>query len=470
MARSLSDIMTSFLTFLRRRQPSLELGEGTPENDLFIRAPAIELSRLNDRIEIVSGEQSIETASDEGADRIAANFTMLRKGSSRSRVTLRLFRSLAPDSTISVPTNSLVSTAPATGITPVQFRTIESGTMFANLGAVYLNPVTGKYEITVEAEAVIPGREGNVGGNTINAFVAPISGFDGVYNPSAGAGGVDRESTTSLTGRVSRSLAGSNVGTSDGYYQLIAKQDGVSDVGIVGNGESLRDSLGAIDIVVKGKKSTTVEEAFTPLDPLNPQDYTPRKQPIITDGSPSLFDSNNGGLTKDTNWEFVTDNTTLAGSVRAVDKVRFLTLPTEELGTLTLAYQYNSLIETLQSLVDLPQNKVHNTNVLVLWAEEIPVDITMNIRVLPGFDSTTVSTAVVNVVSQALADYGIGEEVQQSDIVQIVVNTPGVDSVQIPFGTFQSADGEIVRNSLGDLEIPPRSYAVAGTITVNPIS
>lgn len=464
MARTLADIIGSFISFLRSRQPGVELTEGTPEHDLMIRAPAIEHERFYNRLDQVSREQSIETASDEGMDKIASNFTLLRKGAARTKGSVTMFRTNPTSTNITVPIGTLVSTATNLGATPVQFRTVQEVTMFGSIGGSYLNPVTGKYEISVQVEAVVPGRDANVGSNTINTFTSAITGFDGVYNTFAMSGGTDRESTPSLASRISKALAGSNIGTSDGYFELISDTEEVLDVLVVGNGGSPRDELGAIDIVVKGTKTRSYEETFTPISSSTPSDFVLTKQPIDLTATKSLTDSNLGPLSYGTHWTIISDTTILGGSVRGEDKVHFLT---GSVGTLTIQYGYNGLIEDLQAIVDKPSNTVHNTSVLVLQGTQIPIDIAMNIKVLSGYDSVQVAIDVENNLVDALSDYTIGQQVQQADITRIVLNVPGVDDMQLPLTTFQSSDGSIVRNAFGDLDIPNRSYATQfGTITV----
>jgi hypothetical protein len=64
----------------------------------------------------------------------------------------------------------------------------------------------------------------------------------------------------------------------------------------------------------------------------------------------------------------------------------------------------------------------------------------------------------------------IGEQVQQSDVVGIIINTPGVDDVQLPLTRFQSSTTSTVavyQNSFGDLDIPSKGYATSGTFVLN---
>jgi len=473
MSRNQTDIITAFDDFFRVRQPSLELTEGTPEHDLFIRAPAIEFEKFYNRAFQISMEQSLETASDEGIDILASNFSTLRKGPTSARVTLRVFRRTVPTTTVEIPVGTVVSTIPNKGAVSVQFRTTESVVMYASLAASYLNTVTGLYELTVHAESIVPGRDGIVGANTITSFVTPITGIDGVYNAVASSGGMDRESTLSLAVRLSRSLAGSNLGTSDGYLLLMVSQDGVEDALVVGNGDSLRDQLGAVDIYVKGKKSASFTDTFVIVQGTVAFNLTPAKQPIIIDGAATLTDSVLGVLTPVTGWEFVRDVSIVGGSIKAEDVCRVLaTYPTPgNISTLVLTYEYNQLIEELQATINKSYNHIHNSNVLVLWAKEIAINISLNIKVLTdkGFAFSDVQTAVNDAVTSFLSDYKIAQEVQQADIARVILNTPGVDDVQLPFTTFQSSDGTVTRNSFGNLTIPIRSYATAGTITITPI-
>ena len=104
---------------------------------------------------------------------------------------------------------------------------------------------------------------------------------------------------------------------------------------------------------------------------------------------------------------------------------------------------------------------------MVKWAQELPININMNMKVIEGFDSTVVSDAVTTEIALFLSSSSIGQELQQADVARIALNVAGVDDIQLPFTLFQSSDGSVVPNTFGNLVIPSYAYALAGTIIVN---
>jgi len=107
--------------------------------------------------------------------------------------------------------------------------------------------------------------------------------------------------------------------------------------------------------------------------------------------------------------------------------------------------------------------------VLVKWATEIPVDLTITIKVLPGYDQNTVITNIQQAIALFFSELNIGEEIQQADVAREILNVNGVDDLLLPFNTFKSHDNIITPNSFNNLVIPFNSYIVANIITINVI-
>jgi len=475
MGRTAADVIAGMIARLQQRQPTVELTEGTPEHDVMVRSPAIEFQTLYDQQDQISAEQALATASQNGLQIIGSNFSVSQRGAARSQVTVNFFMNTAPTSVVTIPIGTIVSTQTGSGITPVQFQTVQEIDVFPALASSYLNPSTGKYEVPVLASAITGGVSGNVGAGTITAIVGSVSGIDGVYNPASAVGGLDAETIDQYAGRLAQALAGNNVGTSDGYYMLVSAVDGVAAVLIVGNGLSPRDTLGAVDIVIKGTTINTYTDIYTPLVPAAPSDFVLTQQPVVGDGPISVVDSVLGPLTQNTHWSLVKDTSTIAGSVIGNDVIHF-TPPfpgSSPLSSVTISYQFNQLITILQSLLNTAENDTENTSVLAIWGTEVPIDISANIKVTPGFDSSptgVVVQAVQTALTQYLDSLSIGASVDQSLIIATIRNTPGVADAQIPLATFQSSDSTIQPDSFGNLDIATTKYATPGTITVTPVA
>jgi hypothetical protein len=234
---------------------------------------------------------------------------------------------------------------------------------------------------------------------------------------------------------------------------------------VIGQGATGRAEIGAVDIYVKGKEYRDYQDEFS--DPFGPYpDFVFTKQPVIT-GSISSILSSGGGLLPSIASSFVKDVGAYGGSIMAQDKLHWNTgVPTTS-GSIIVSYQYNGLIEDLQSLLKTDNENTLNSQTLIKWATEEPIDVTLSIRLLPGFTNDDVNPFVVSALTMLLDGYGIGQEVQQSDIIREVLNTPGVDDVLVPLTLLQSHDGSITLDIFQNLNIPQTAYASAGTIIVN---
>jgi len=465
MARNFLTIVQAFKDFIRSKNSKAELSEGTFTKDIVIDAPAKEFELLYTRTDQVSNEQSISTASEVGLEKTLLNFSKVVRGARRSRTTVRFFKNQAPSSNITIPAGTLVSTLLSDTSNAVQFRTVQSITMIAALALSYLNSTTGKYEIAVDVEAVNGGANSNVGAGTITVINGSISGIDGVYNPFSATGGQDKETATQMQSRLSTALSGTALGSKSGFLSFIIEQDSVEDVLVVGKGATGRGDIGAVDIYVKGKLFRNFADEFS--DPFSPYpDFIFTKQPVIAASVTSVLSSVNGALPT-SGWSVSKDVGAYGGSTIAQDKLHWITAVPNTSGSIVVNYQYNGIVEDLQSLLSKDNQDVVNSNTLLKWATEIPISITVAIRILQGFTGSDVTSLVSSAINTFLTNKGIGEAVNQSDVIREILNTVGVDDVLVPLTTFQSQDSTILQDSNNNLIIPQHAYASAGTITVN---
>lgn len=464
MARDFLTIVQGFKNYIRGKNSKIEISEGTFTKDVVIDAPSKEFENLYVRVDQVSNDQSISTASEVGLEAIARNFSKVKKGARRARGLARFYSNTIPTSNLVIPAGTTVATVLSDVTTAVQFRTTQTVTMYSAQAISYYNTTTTKYEISVEIEASSGGESGNVGAGTIVVMNGTISGINGVYNPFATTGGLPEETSQQLGARLSSALAGVAIGTKAGITSFILEQDAVEEVLVVGGGDTGRADIGAVDIYVKGKLYRNFKDEFS--DPYSPYpSFVFSKQPVISGTLTSLLSSISGTLPS-ASWTFSKDVGAYGGSFLAQDAIQWLSNVPTASGSIIANYQYNGLIEDLQSILGRDNQDILNSDTLVKWATEVPVDITVRIRILDGFVGTDVSTLVINAVAAFLNLSSVGAEVQQADVAREILNVTGVDDAFLPFDVFQSTDGSIVRNSFNNLTIPSKAYASAGTITV----
>jgi uncharacterized phage protein gp47/JayE len=465
MARSFTDIVNSMIAFITNANPTIDTSEGTPVNDIVISAPAAEMANLYQTSENVSLAQSPLTANDDDLVKRAYDLNLVQKQARSARGSITFFSRTLPVSDVLIPVGSAVSTSAALTTASLSFITTRAVTMYAVLGANYLNPNTGVYEISTDIQAVTAGTAGNAGANTINTVTNPLSGIDGCYNASTVEDGEDVESSASLAARISTRISGNVLGTEDGILEVVLAQEGVDAATVIAHGQTGRDAFGAIDVYVKGTTTRFQQDTFNyGLSPTPNLLLT--RQPVLLSGVTAVLSSVSGSVST-TQWSLVKDTGTYGGSILALDSVNWTAPFYDSNDTLTVQYSYNGLVEDLQNLFTQTNVDPLNTSLLIKWAIQTPINITANISIAPGFDSTSVINQAQIDINTYLGTLSIGDPIIQSDIAGIIINEPGVTDVQLPFATFQSADNSIFPDSIGNLILPSYAYPSGGTITFN---
>jgi len=464
-------IVKSMLERLRKSRPNVDTSVGTFTRDVVIDSPAHELEALYIDLNRTSKAQSPDLAVATDLEQLGRNYQLRRKGPVKATGTVTFYSIDAPSSTITISQGTtLAAKALPDGSAP-QYTTIQTVT----LSASDFNPDTGRYEVDCQVRAVVAGTDANVGPGAISGILNPIAGVAGVYNFNAITSGSDFEALSTYRQRIKSALVGNNVGTLSGYYQTVIRNSNVLDakVAAVGSGvEALRrGDVGAVDIYVRGLVSTQAPTETYVVPSSTPYEYVTSKQPIdiLASAGFTLVGSITGTLTEGTHYSIVKGESKFAGSIRGQDKFVFKSGKVTPGESISITYSYNSLIESLQSYMEGDTRKVLGADLLVKSAKPRQIDIECTIRLLSGYNSSSVISAVETTLSNSLNSYTIGEEVQQSDILAVIANTTGVDDVTVPLDTFEESatTGTLTQNASGNIIIPADSYAVAGNIVVN---
>lgn len=462
--KTVQAIIASMKTFIRGKNASIDLSEGSIVNDIVISAPSQEIGKLYEEVQIASEGQSLLTASDSATESLAANVSLLRKSSRNAVGTVIFFSRNAPVADIVIEAGTLIST---TGDSPIQFVVTTTTYMYALLSASYLNTSTGVYEVQVPIEAVSSGISGVVGPQTITKIVTSITGIDGCYNTSSTAGGVDVESTGNLKIRTAAKARGNTLGVLDGYLSEALAYPGVEDAIVFGGVSTGREDLGPVDIYVRGKIITPAQDTFLAYS--STADLVLTKQPVIDTSAISMFASS-GGLVDPSYYTFVKDTNAYAGSISGQDKISWNSVLLPASGSVLVNYSYNSLIYDMQNYFSNPARQVQNESLLVKWASELSIDITMSIKVTPGYDSAAVSSEITTQIAEFFSGLTIGSLIKQSDISELILAVPGVDDLRLPLETFQSSDESLTPDTFNNLQLPNKAYAVLGNLVINVIS
>lgn len=368
-------------------------------------------------------------------DNIIFNEGMTSTGDSFASTTLVFERSAAPASDIPVQRGYPVATVvdETTGIT-ITFVATEETVMRAASASSYFNLETQRYELSVPVSCVISGETGNVGVGRITRPLRPLAGFSSVTNRVAATGGRDVESNQRKIDRYLIAVIGREISTSNGAKKVILDDNPeVAQVLIVsGTSELLTradETAGAVDAYLRGAESTEITE--------NPR-FLGAGQLIKISTPPIVTVTNVRDLStgttfvEGTDFDVVYDETGVASSARAVEGIRFrFTGAAPTIGNpVTVTYTYNSLVRRLQSAFST--DDVHGRDLLFKAATEVPIVHSALLRVLPGFNRTTVRNAVrAAVLALINTSTELGADIEISDIQGVVRAISGVDNYKI---------------------------------------
>jgi uncharacterized phage protein gp47/JayE len=295
--RSVNEIILSLLDFFQLAQPNLDTKPGTVARDLFVDAPASQLSLLYDELSGVSSKQSLRLVVGSDLDRLSTNYGLTRKQSTPSSGTALLtFSSIT--ATININAGAIVVANNGTSfgvvngiaVTPsaINFYRSVASKFSAQLAFA---GITDTLAVQVTVTATSPGTIGNIGSFALNTTNIP--GVSNVTNVNAFNGGTDQETDAAFRNRVLATFSGSSVGTALGYLNVALGTTGVNDAYVVQPGDPLmtRDgsivntingvptvvsegSGGKVDIVVLGSTLVNNSDTFIYQDKSNNNDPT----------------------------------------------------------------------------------------------------------------------------------------------------------------------------------------------------
>jgi uncharacterized phage protein gp47/JayE len=478
MARSIQTIIDSMISSLRKRNGDVDVKSGQLVRDIVIEVPAEQMSDLYSGLDTVAQAQSISTASSTDLDNLASNLGVARKQGTRARGSVTFSTSVRPTVDIIIPAGAVVGTVTTSTSGTISFQITTTTIMYASLADTYFDPTDGLYKISAPIEALFVGAAGNVGAGTINQINTPIQGITQVTNPDATAGGTDLESDTDFAARIPLEFTGNDLGTKDGYKKIVLRQENIEDALVITGGDPLmqRDlGLGGkIDIYLLESSSPTevTHEQYTFHTAENPvalthQPVTDRiTQPIVQVTKLTL-----GGevVIDPTNYVLVRDTSLVAGSARAQDKINFL--PGAGLidgDTIYITYNYDKIVQDIQTLLEEDIYHLPTADVLSRRSTRVLINITASIKIVTGgvFDDGAgggVKNAVITTLTNFINGLLLGEDIDYSKVISLILGTSGVVDVQIPLSLLAKEGG----SGAGSIAIEKNEFARAGVITIN---
>ncbi len=303
--RNINDIILGLIDFFKSAQPDLDTKPGTVARDLFIEAPASQLSLIYDELANVSSLQSMILTNGANLDKLAQNFGLFRNKATPSNGTALLtFNSI--DAPFAIKQDDLVMTRSGYSfkVTSPVVLTPSSINLYKSIATKFKNDldyvgIADQYAVQVFVQSSSPGSSGNIAKYSLSKCTT--SGITGAVNVTSFSGGSDQESDSSFRNRILSLFNGSSIGTALGYKNLALSTDSVSDAIVVEPGDSLmtRDGTevsvasdgtrtivsegngGKVDVIILGENIIKSFDTFIYQDKSNSNDPSSDKNDYI---------------------------------------------------------------------------------------------------------------------------------------------------------------------------------------------
>jgi len=204
-------------------------------------------------------------------DKLASNADTIRKEATYSIGQVTFSVTNPPIRDMIVNEGAVVSTLGDLdqGIQAQSYRTLATKVLDYGTRDRFYNPITGRYELSVDVEALNVGDEGNTDSYTIKVVSSGADSAFQVENPNPISFGYDIESNYDLSTRIELAFF-ADTGTEGGYAKVAAGVSGVRRVRIEKAGDPLMirdyDSIrekhvgGKVDVYIQGSRTKQVTD------------------------------------------------------------------------------------------------------------------------------------------------------------------------------------------------------------------
>jgi hypothetical protein len=248
--RSTSEIIRSYLDFLRVAQPKLDTKVGSTSRDVIVDGNAAQLSLVYDELGKLTNAQSFRTAIGTDIDRWAQNIGETRQKGSRARVSaLFLFNNFNFDIPITNGDLVFAKNGSTFKVLTSQVLNVAQQGSFSSIAAKYRADLdfagfTEPYAAEVLLEATSVGEQGNIPKFGLQSV--SIAGISNVTNVFPAGGGSGSENDILFKNRILAIFSGAVSGTATGYENIVRSDPAVIDAIVIGPGDDLMIRDGTI--------------------------------------------------------------------------------------------------------------------------------------------------------------------------------------------------------------------------------
>ena len=496
-SKSLTAIQQAVEKVISDNDPTIDLTTGTAVKDVVVDAPSTQMralavltdfvgsiGSLDDLLFILSDEaylddlqeslpelteQQIKALISGYIDGLAANSGITRVAAVQAQYTQRFWRvDNNGGSPVTVPVGTQVQNLDGSIKAEVKISTPQIPA---------IDTSRGLYFVSETVVAITTGGSGNTALESLSRFVAAIpSVATSTGNTALLVEGRDEENDADLAQRIKDSFKGRNLNTITGYKTLMkADPLAFTDARVVGPGDALMTRLatGGIDIYAIGGEPATDSE--TQVYSSVKTFYLLSFQPALT--IQSVVGSISGTIAPSA-YQLSEDTGTFADSAKARNQLEVLTASAFSNGeTLTITYTYDALVLAAQNQIESDDNNVPDADVLVKAATQVPINLDLEVVLSGSVDEATVQSNIqadfavflaggTTSRGTILASFGIGENIDKSDLLSVLTAVDGVDRIDLDTFLVSTVRGGTPTVETTDpVVIADNEYARAGTVT-----
>jgi len=382
-------------------------------------------------------------------DRAGTDMGLTRKAAQSATGLVFFYVNSAPSADLYVPAGTQVETAQG-----VVFSTSTEIVLLKDLVSGFYDPAINAYAVSTPVTAAVAGSTGNVPAESVIYPVASLpAGFAGLINKYDITNGYEAETDEEYVARIKLTRRGSNLETKDGMAALILNNTTVRNV-FIADAQSpyqLRNSGkgGVVDIYT----TDSIPAAVADVQAYASSELVLEHQPVLEITSVRLSD-NSITYTEGTDYILVKDTNVLSrNSARAQDMIRWITSTGIHPGvgvSYTVDYVYNQAVEHIQTLLTTdnyrPLMGDVSTAVLAREGIQVPVEVSFQVVIYGSYSATTVRNEAITNVQAYINALGFGANLAQSDVINVIENTPGVNYVNTTPLAFNRVGSAIEQN------------------------
>jgi len=421
-------------TYIKKLDMGVDTQSGSVVSNVFIEPQSTLFELGYSDLDTINGSfnpSNWANMTDYQVEQLASTWKLTRKSATASQAVVTFYKRSAPLSPITIPAGTIVTTNTGEAITPLSFVS-DSDVILDN---TKWNQSTGRYEVSVVMTCSSVGVSTNIASETI--VNTSLTTVDGCINKSASYGGTDQETNEHLANRIITASQGRVLGTIAGYQTLISTISGITDTAIVTADEdgATRSTYGnEVDIVIVGEVFESVIDEITYSEQTR---IIMSKQPVKAINYVKNVTTNT--VLPISAYTFVKDTSAMTySSVDALDRIVINTPSYFSSGDIIqISYTINSLIKTTQDVLDLPENKIIGSNVLVREGIVDLVNIAFTVKANATKSTTEMEQEITDAVYQYINSLQLGDAIEQSDIVFFLrTEFSYIDNIIVPFSTL----------------------------------